>query len=386
MRDHGQRDKELIVSEYAILFPEELGYGFERVRNYMYATFDYFLNARDSELGMPADGNRLVQRWAWYSLDDISFGWGRTWGALFDPNTAQITPMGQAFASYTARLITPYVDLKPMSLTYWVEKSPLWEGEPVAIRLQGTIANWGNVAAGSSLARFWSRPRAHMYLPCLFNIRVSVGSEQAEATKQLVGNDGRGVFAGYTLGTQIAEQAVPNVPSRYQGQVTVSALWTTTNANGVTVMLEADALNQLAESSETNNTLSVTVQLALDLAVTAPEADGLAQTASKDAPAAIQLRARVHSLRGIGADAPLMVEFWEGEPDTGGVLIGTDHLLPGSDGIATVIWPNRYPGRYRVYVRLIGPANDINPDNNVTAGDILVMEASDRIFPLKVDM
>ncbi len=381
MRDHGQRDKELIISEYAILFPEELGYGFERVRNYMVATFDYFLNARDSNLGVPADGNRLVQRWAWYSLDDTSFGWGRTWGALFDPDTNQITPMGQAFAAYTAPLITPYVDLRPIGLAYWVEKSPLWEGEPADIRLQGIIANWGNVAAGSSLARFWSQYRT--YLPSLSKAQAtvgasSVGSGQAEEARRLTGDGGQGASGSRALGMLIAEQVVPSVSSRYQGQATVSALWTKAGADGMTVVLEADALNQLAESNEANNMLAVTIQLALDLAVTAPETDHPARMASAETPVAIPLRARVRSLGGLGANTPLTVEFWDGDPNAGGRLIGTDRLEPGSDGLATVVWPDRYPGRYRVYVRLVGPAGDINPDNNLATGDILV--ASDRTF------
>jgi len=76
MAEHGQRDKPLLIPEYGILlwpiYRDEDGRYFddERVITFMYATFDFFLSATDPNLGYPADGDRLVQAWAWYSLDD----------------------------------------------------------------------------------------------------------------------------------------------------------------------------------------------------------------------------------------------------------------------------------------------------------------------------
>lgn len=98
MREKGERDKPLIVSEYGILMPADYGFPYERVRDFMYASFDYLLTASDGSLGYPADGNRLVQRWAWYSLSDRVYPTGN----LFDPDTAQITPLGLAYGSYTS--------------------------------------------------------------------------------------------------------------------------------------------------------------------------------------------------------------------------------------------------------------------------------------------
>lgn len=98
MRDKGERDKPLIVSEYGILMPAEYGFPEERTRDFMYATFDYFLTARDASLGCPADGNRLVQRWAWYSLSDTVYPTGN----LFHPETGQVTALGLAYGSYTS--------------------------------------------------------------------------------------------------------------------------------------------------------------------------------------------------------------------------------------------------------------------------------------------
>lgn len=98
MKARGERDKPLIVSEYGILMPEEYGFPRERVRDFMYATFDYFVSARDDDLGYSADGGRLVQRWAWYSLSDTLYPTGN----LFDPDTGGITPLGLAYSSYTS--------------------------------------------------------------------------------------------------------------------------------------------------------------------------------------------------------------------------------------------------------------------------------------------
>ena len=96
MKEKGERDKPLIVSEYGILMPEDYGFPYEMVRDFMYETFDYFLTAADDNLGYPDDGNRLVQRWAWYSLSDRRYPTGN----LFDPETKEITLLGMDYGSY----------------------------------------------------------------------------------------------------------------------------------------------------------------------------------------------------------------------------------------------------------------------------------------------
>ncbi len=96
MNDRGERDKPLIVSEYGIVMPTEFGFSHERVRDFMYATFDFFIASKDPDLGYPADDNRLVQRWLWYSLSDTVYPTGN----LFDAATGQITPLGLAYGSY----------------------------------------------------------------------------------------------------------------------------------------------------------------------------------------------------------------------------------------------------------------------------------------------
>lgn len=98
MAEQGERNKPLIVSEFSVLMPPDYGFPFERVRDFMFATLDFLMTASDEHLGYPADGNRLVQRWAWYSLADRDYYTGN----LFDPETGLITPLGRAFAAYCA--------------------------------------------------------------------------------------------------------------------------------------------------------------------------------------------------------------------------------------------------------------------------------------------
>ena len=104
MKDHGERNKPLVVTEYGILFPDYLGYYEPRVKSFMLATFDYFVTASDPSLGYVSDCNKLVQGWAWYSLDDEYFEDHNSYSHLFDPDTKQITGLGTAYGAYTSSL------------------------------------------------------------------------------------------------------------------------------------------------------------------------------------------------------------------------------------------------------------------------------------------
>jgi hypothetical protein len=70
----------------------------------MLATFDYFRTATSSTLGYPADGNKLVQAWAWYSLDDEYFEGYESYNHLFDPDTKSITALGTAYGNYAGSI------------------------------------------------------------------------------------------------------------------------------------------------------------------------------------------------------------------------------------------------------------------------------------------
>lgn len=96
MKEHGEQEKPLIVSEYGILMPEEYGFPPERVQRFMIQTFDYMLNARDPAIGYPLDADRLVQRWCWFSLAYSQY----PTGDLMRVETGELTPLGETFARY----------------------------------------------------------------------------------------------------------------------------------------------------------------------------------------------------------------------------------------------------------------------------------------------
>ncbi len=119
MAERGLRDKPLIVSEYGVLMPSlylcycyDYSVGDAIVINFMKRSFDFLLSARDDAIGYPADENRLVQRWSWYSLNDKPYDlppYGEGYnGGLFDFRSAQypgvLTVFGEAFRSYTSHL------------------------------------------------------------------------------------------------------------------------------------------------------------------------------------------------------------------------------------------------------------------------------------------
>jgi len=119
MRDNGYRDKPLIISEFGVLQPSGCGYlgggdvalGNQMVKDFMTGTFDYCLQAADSAIGYPADGDRLVQRWAWYSRNarmsepDCTYITSAN-GSLYDwQELSLLTEFGLHFQQYTEGLI-----------------------------------------------------------------------------------------------------------------------------------------------------------------------------------------------------------------------------------------------------------------------------------------
>jgi hypothetical protein len=101
MRARGQQDKPLIMSEFGVLQPMDYGFPPDRVNEFMRRACQFMLTARDEGLGYPADDYRLVQRWAWFSLNEAPWnaesGQGFN-GQLLDLTTGALTPMGQEYA------------------------------------------------------------------------------------------------------------------------------------------------------------------------------------------------------------------------------------------------------------------------------------------------
>ncbi len=149
MKNKGEQEKPLWITEYGILFPsyyyDETGRSFDhdRVKTFLYATFDFFMNTTEASTGYPYDDNHLVQRWLWYSVDDTNYG-----GYLFDPTTKAIELIGQDYGSYTSAL-APVVDLQPVKFSS-DPPSPVSAEGPITFTLQALVSNVGNIAIPAS--------------------------------------------------------------------------------------------------------------------------------------------------------------------------------------------------------------------------------------------
>jgi hypothetical protein len=144
MNQNGQRNKPLITNEYGVnmpawvecpTYPDTTGCPFtpEQVRDsFLYPSFNYFLNQTDASIGYLADGNRLMQRWNWWSLDydDGKCEDGVFWewfnGSLF---YSGLGPSGAKTCTYPAQGISSLG-------TYWkqyVQSLPSGATKPYAL-------------------------------------------------------------------------------------------------------------------------------------------------------------------------------------------------------------------------------------------------------------
>ena len=148
----------------------------------MREAFDYMLAAQDAQLGYPRDGNRLVQRFAWYATLTPNAN-----GALFESLNSStpisppfgLGPIGLAYQGYT-RDLTPTVAIAVVAADL-APAYPLAGGEAAGeftATLALTIAGTGNLAAPADVrvslydgapdggASCWRRPKAWRLRGC----------------------------------------------------------------------------------------------------------------------------------------------------------------------------------------------------------------------------
>ena len=156
MKDHGQRNKPLILSEFSILYPyifdsetqtwfltDENGNNFnpQRVTDFLEAGFAYLESAVDGQLGYPADGNRLVQQWLWYGVEVTGPG-----DASNLVNSESLTQMGQAYQDWVAAK-SLYTNLLPDPPADIVA-APAAGQTTVTATLTADVRNNGTLRAG----------------------------------------------------------------------------------------------------------------------------------------------------------------------------------------------------------------------------------------------
>jgi hypothetical protein len=154
MEDRGYVAHPLVISEFGILMANgHWGFDEAKVNAFMYNAFDFLVTAVDPVLGDPNDGNRLVQRWAWFSLDwpaydPVTAPQGFN-GGLFDPVTTDLTGFGQHYANYISGLpALEHIDLSVGVFRVLPPPSPGTPTGPMTQILRLEIRNEGNLASG----------------------------------------------------------------------------------------------------------------------------------------------------------------------------------------------------------------------------------------------
>ena len=219
MRDRGYRHTALLVTEYGTLLPyydpDSLFYDSEgnpfdeaRARQFMLGTFDFLLTATDASLGYPADEDRLVQRWLWYSLDDtVSYG-----GALFNPDQLTRMALGDAYAQATGA-IPPTVDLLAVDVGQQ-GAIPYSPSSPVTLTVRARVSNVGNTPVTQPVT-----------------VRILDGAGHQIGTDQVIGSGMRGCA--------------------HEEELTVT--WPDLAPGTYTVRVIVDPGNTVGEEDETNN-------------------------------------------------------------------------------------------------------------------------------------
>lgn len=249
MKDHGQQNKPLMITEYGTLYSYTTGTGTclikdefgncftpQRVSQFMLGSFDYFNNAADPNLGYSLDRNKLVQQWVWFSAKsnngnsgNLLRGDGKKYTALGETFKSHIQgealyrnlfienisgmQLSQQGSTYTARLSVQFrndgntaVD-KPFDVTFYSDAArtkpigtvtidPLVRG--CSTRSYTAEVNWPNLSAGTH--QFWVMLDSKNAIPenpsgngdNIGNAQVGVGSTPYYTLNLQIESDGNG--------------------------------------------------------------------------------------------------------------------------------------------------------------------------------------------------
>jgi hypothetical protein len=98
----------LLLSEFGILYGETVtdeyskNFTVARAATFLTKTFTYLATTSDPSLGMPSDGNRLVQQWIWYSANAGLNGLGHVSNLVTNTVPLTFTSVGNMFRTNVA--------------------------------------------------------------------------------------------------------------------------------------------------------------------------------------------------------------------------------------------------------------------------------------------
>lgn len=153
MKDHGQQQKPLILTEFGLLYPyvgvggdcnfkDEYGNCLtpQRAADFLQKTYEYMETAADPNLGYALDNNRLVQQWLWFSMpykDEIS---NNHPGLMAKKDYSALTVVGQTHLAE--------VNNRPINRNLLVERADIALALPTAnghtATLSAVLRNNGN--------------------------------------------------------------------------------------------------------------------------------------------------------------------------------------------------------------------------------------------------
>ncbi len=212
MSDRGYRNRPLLITEFGILMPADYGFDVARVNNFMQGAFD-FLTSAAGTTGYPPDENRLVQGWAWYSLQDPQSN-----GSLFSAATHQRTAFGDKFSAL-AQGIRGDVNLRPVTAT----ATRTGNGSSAKVTLAVTVANSGNSAP-----------------PAAFNVRIYRGNPASG-------------------GTPVGADAWTAALDGCGATITLSTTWSGAPATAEQLWAVVDPSGMIDERNESDNSLMFTL-------------------------------------------------------------------------------------------------------------------------------
>jgi len=195
MKDHGQQNKPLILSEYSLLNPvdyiDEYGVSFSRERNrdFMLASFDYLESTTDANLGYPVDNNRLVQQWLWFTVYTYSRFSSNLLQEGYTADSYVLEPSGIAFSD-TVNAKRPFSINPFISQVSSTTATTITPTGTISATITATIHNNGDTATTTdTTVRFYADEAASQLIGTGIVSSGLIGCARNAAQVEVVWND-----------------------------------------------------------------------------------------------------------------------------------------------------------------------------------------------------